>query len=129
MSWLLVKNEVQKMRLSTTRIIPWIVNIGISPDDDDDLRLQKSLLVVCSLPFAFIGLAWGLLYLYFNEPLAGLIPFSYGVVSLLSIAVFGLTRRYSLFRFSQLSLILLLPFMLMLSLGGFVGGSAVILWA
>ncbi len=117
------------MRLSTTRIIPWIVNIGISPDDDDDLRLQKSLLVVCSLPFAFIGLAWGLLYFYFNQPLAGLIPFSYGVVSWLSIAVFGLTRRYSLFRFSQLSLILLLPFFLMLSLGGFVGGSAVILWA
>ena len=33
------------------------------------------------------------------------------------------------FRFSQLFLILLLPFLLMAALGGFVSGSAVILWA
>jgi guanylate cyclase len=111
------------------RIGTWLVRIGADPDDDDDLRLKKSLLVVCSFPFMLAGAAWGLMYVYFREPLAAAIPLVYAAVSLLSTIRFGLTRRYRFFRFSQLLLILLLPFFLMLTLGGFVGGSAVILWA
>jgi len=76
-----------------------------------------------------LGVVWGLMYILFGEPLAGAIPLSYTLISLLSIVHFGRTCRYRFFRFSQLMLILLLPFFLMLSLGGFVNGSAVILWA
>ena len=106
-----------------------VARVGADADDDDDIRLKKSLLVVCALPFIFAGAAWGLMYIFFNEPLAGMIPLSYSAVSLLSILRFGQTRRYRLFRFSQLLLILLLPFLLMVTLGGYVSGSAVILWA
>ena len=106
-----------------------VARVGADADDDDDIRLKKSLLVVCALPFVFAGAAWGLMYIFFNEPLAGMIPLSYSAVSLLSILRFGQTRRYRLFRFSQLLLILLLPFLLMVTLGGYVSGSAVILWA
>ncbi|MEN8132312.1 MAG: hypothetical protein ABFS45_19465, partial [Pseudomonadota bacterium] len=111
------------------KVFIWIARIGSDPDDDDDVRLRKSLLVVCAIPFVIAGVAWGLLYILFGEPLAGMIPLSYSVISLLSIVHFGLTRRYRFFRFSQLLLILLLPFFLMVTLGGFVSGSAVILWA
>ena len=38
-------------------------------------------------------------------------------------------KDYRLFRFTQLGLILLLPFALQLTLGGFVSASAVILWS
>jgi len=106
-----------------------IVRIGEDPNDDDDVRLKKSLLVVCSLPFAIIAIFWGLIYVIFQEPLSGVIPLSYSIISLISIFHFGFTRRYRFFRFSQLLLILVLPFLLMHSLGGFVYGSAVILWA
>jgi guanylate cyclase len=106
--------------------ISWI---GSDPNDDDDIRLQKSLLVVCAFPFMAAGVAWGLIYVASSEPLAGAIPLSYSFISLLSILHFGRTRQYRLFRFSQLTLILLLPFFLMLALGGFVNGSAVILWS
>lgn len=75
------------------------------------------------------GVAWGLMYLLAGEPLSGAIPLSYAFLSLFSVIHFGLTRRYRVFRFSQLLLILLLPCLLMVSLGGSVGGSAVILWA
>ena len=54
---------------------------------------------------------------------------TYAVVSLLSVIVFHLTRQYNFLRFSQLLLILVLPFLLMIALGGFVTSSAVILWA
>ena len=106
-----------------------ISRIGSDPNDEDDIRLQKSLLVICAILFIFAGTAWGMLYMFFNEPLAGAIPLSYSVISLFSTLHFGWTRQYQFFRFSQLILILLLPFFLMTALGGFVNGSAVILWS
>jgi hypothetical protein len=97
-----------------------IAQIGSDPNDEDDIRLQKSLLVVCALPFMIAGVAWGLMYVLSKETLAGTIPLSYSFISLLSILHFGQTRQYHFFRFSQLTLILLLPFFLMVALGGFV---------
>lgn len=111
------------------RVLLSISRIGSDPNDDDDIRLQKALLVVCAFPFMVAGVAWGLLYVLFNEALAGAIPLSYSFISLLSIINFGRTRQYRFFRFSQLTLILLLPFFLMLALGGFINSSAVILWS
>lgn len=105
-----------------------IALIGSDPSDDDTLRLQKSLLVLCAIPFMAAGAAWGLMYALFGEPLAGSIPLGYSFVSLVSVIHFGLTHQYRFFRFSQLTLILLLPFLLMMTLGGFVNGSAVVLW-
>ena len=111
------------------RALPSIARIGSDPNDDDDIRLQKSLLVICAIPFIIAGAAWGIMYLFFDEPLAGAIPLSYSIISLFSTIYFGQTRQYQFFRFSQLALILILPFFLMLALGGFINGSAVILWS
>ncbi|HEY9527264.1 MAG TPA: adenylate/guanylate cyclase domain-containing protein [Anaerolineales bacterium] len=114
---------------SLQRAVLAISRIGSDPNDDDDTRLQKSLLVVCAIPFIGAGVAWGILYIFSKEPLAGAIPLSYSFISLLSILNFGRTRQYRFFRFSQLALILLLPFFLMVALGGFINSSAVILWS
>src|SRR5204862_8123688 len=57
------------------------------------------------------------------------IPFVYQVASAISIYTFARTRRYLLFRRSQLWMSLLLPFVLQWSLGGFENSSAVSLWA
>jgi adenylate cyclase len=106
-----------------------IASIGSSPGDSEELKLQKSLLVICSFPFIVAGIGWGMMYVMFGEKYAAIIPLSYSVFSIASIIYFGFTRKFLIFRFSQLFLILVLPFALMLSLGGFVGGSAVILWS
>lgn len=106
-----------------------IETIGIAPGDSDDRRLQKTSLAASSLMFSAAGAAWGLTYFALGNPLAGAIPFSYAVVSLLSLAVFAFSKRYDFFRSSQLLLVLVLPFFLMLVLGGFINSSAVILWS
>jgi adenylate cyclase len=106
-----------------------ISKIGRSTDDPQDIRLQKSLLVVGSLMFIVAGALWGIAYMSFGEPLAAMIPLSYAVISLASFMIFSFTHRYRFFRDSQLALILLLPFLLMLALGGFINSSAVILWS
>ena len=111
------------------RLITLSARIGADPTDGDEVRLQKALLVSGSFMFILAGALWGIAYTAFGEPLAGSIPLSYTVVSLLSVAIFALTRRYRFFRSSQLLLILLLPFLLQIALGGFVNSSAVVLWS
>ena len=93
------------IRRLTDRVLPSVARIGSDPHDEDDIRLQKSLLVICAFPFMVAGWAWGLMYFFFREPLAGSIPFTYGIFSLLSILYFARTRQYAFFRFSQLLLI------------------------
>ena len=111
------------------RLISSVEWIGADEADDEDVRLQKRLLVAIALMVIPAAFLWSGIYLSFDEPLTGSIPLSYGVLSVASIVVFGFTRRLNLFRFSQLVTILLAPFLLMLALGGFVGGSAVFLWS
>jgi adenylate cyclase len=116
------------MNAITEKIFRWVETIGMDLNDDDEIRLQKKMLVICALIFAVAAAPWGVMYFIFDQPMAAAIPLSYSLISLLSIVQFKLTRRYHFFRFSQLLLILLLPFFLMMRLGGFFNGSAVIIW-
>ena len=111
------------------QLISSITRIGSDPNDEDDIRLKKSLLILSSFIFMVLAITWGTGYVIFGEPLAGSIPLSYAFISLLSIIHFAWTRQYRFFRFSQLALGLLLPCILMIVLGGFINGSAVILWS
>jgi adenylate cyclase len=117
--------------VSETRRSPFatLLKIGRSLDDAQDIRLQKSLLVYGSIMFIAAGALWGVIYILFQEPMSGMIPLFYAIVSFLSIVHFAFTHQYRFFRASQLVLILLLPFLLMVSLGGFIESSAVILWS
>jgi guanylate cyclase len=112
-----------------SRLINRLTQIGIEEGDSEQTRLHKSLLVLCTIPFILTGAAWGVTYIIFGEEEAGLIPLCYAIFSLASLVYFKISHRFSVFRFSQLLLILLLPFILELSLGGFVNGSSVILWS
>ena len=103
--------------------------VGVDPSDGDDARLRKALLLRASLMFILAGAAWGVFYMLFGEPLAGAIPLGYAVISTLSVIFFALTRRYELFRHGQLLLILVLPFLLQIALGGYINASAVIIWS
>lgn len=109
--------------------LPWVSRIGVDPKDSDEMRVQKSSLVLGASMFIVAGALWGILYFLFGQTIAGAIPFSYAVISFFSIVLFHLTRRYRIFLFSQLLLILFLPFLLMVALGGFVNSSGVILWS
>src|SRR5260370_8307079 len=111
------------------RLLARFAAIGATPADPEHERLQRGLLVGLSLLISVLAIFWGLGYIAFGEPLGGAIPLTYTVLSLLSIVMLTVTRRYDVFRFTQLSLMLALPFALMVVLGGFVPSSVVVLWA
>jgi guanylate cyclase len=112
-----------------TRLGSALLRIGADPTDEPDLALQKQILVTVSTLVALAGVAWALVYIAFGEVAAGAIPLTYSLLSGASISLFAATGGYPLFRVSQLTLILALPFALQLTLGGFVPSSAVVLWA
>src|SRR3989442_10176897 len=111
------------------RLLARFAAIGATPADTEHERLQRGLLVGLSLLISVLAVFWGLLYIVFGEPLGGAIPLTYTVLSLASIVGLTLTRRYDVFRFMQLVLMLVLPFALMIVLGGFIPSSVVAAWA
>lgn len=124
--WL--ENESKGQTEETSFIQRWIRR-GFLPGDSEEEKLKKTILLIMAFPFALAGLLWGSLYFANDLILPGLIPFSYGLLSLFSIVLFIAFKHFSSFRFSQILLILLLPLCLQISLGGFIPSSAIILWA
>lgn len=116
------------VRRSLRNLVSVAARVGADPNDTDEVRLQKTLLVSVAMLPSLAGIVWGSLYLAYDEPLAAVIPYAYTALSAISIAILAVTRRFTLFRFSQLLLILLLPFFLLVALGGFVNSGAVIFW-
>lgn len=114
------------------RLPRWLrqfVEIGGRPSDSDELRARKAGLVLSSALMAALSCVWVVTYAVLGLWVSALIPFAYQVATAVSISTFARTRRYVLFRQSQLVLPLLLPFALQWSLGGFENSSAVCLWA
>lgn len=111
------------------RYITFSAGVGAEPHDSPELRLQKTMLVASSSMVIVAAALWGIMYFAFGEILAGSIPFGYAVFSTLSVFAFAHFRNYPLYRFTQLLLILLLPFLLQIALGGFINSSAVVLWS
>jgi class 3 adenylate cyclase len=105
-----------------------LAEIGVSPADSEELRLRKAVLVLSTTLMASLTLVWVVTYAVLGLWGSAAIPFAYGVASAIGIYAFARTRRYRLFRRSQLWMSLLLPFVLQWSLGGFRNSSAVCLW-
>ena len=106
-----------------------IVESGYLPEDNAETRRKKAALTLVPLiigPAAFI---WGSIYFYLGHPLSGSIPMSYSVISVLTLVYYFKNKKTELLEKSQLLLVLLLPFFLMWSLGGFFHGSTVMIWA
>ncbi len=114
---------------SLTALPDRLIQIGAHPDDSEDIRLQKRLLVAASILVVLAAACWGITFVVFHEPLAGAISLFYSVITLASLLVFRNTFDHRFFTFSQLLLGLMLPFFQMVALGGFMNSGAVFLWS
>jgi adenylate cyclase len=103
--------------------------IGANVGDSDETALRKRLAVVLcagTLPFTVL---WSAIYLAVGAPLAAAIPGFYSVFTPINTALYARTRNFGIYRFTQLFLILILPWLVTISLGGFKQSSVVIIWA
>jgi adenylate cyclase len=109
------------------RSAAFIARIGADPEDDEDLRHKKALLVLLAILILPVSVVWGSLYLGFGE-LVGVIPFVYFTVSVASLVMFARNRNFHLFLNVQLTDILLTTTTGQMLVGGFLPSGGVALW-
>ena len=84
------------------------------------------LIAVGVLPLTIL---WSVIYVAVGAPLAATAPAIYSVATPINTALFAWSRNLRLYRFTQLLMTLVLPWLVTMSLGGFMNSSAVIIWA
>jgi len=102
---------------------------GSLTSDTEEQRLRKAVLIFLAVIYTIAGIVWGFGYLLLGLPVSGSIPLSYSFISAASLLYFFKTKHYKFFCRSQLTLILILPFLLQWSLGGLTASGAVVLWS
>jgi adenylate cyclase len=118
---------VSRVRRLGDRVLLRLAQIGADPQDDEDTRAGKALLVLISVLILPVALLWAALYLGFGSPV-GWVPLVYFAVLLAAIFVFSRTRNFDRFLLVGQVAILLAPTLSMIPLGGFLGSGGVGLW-
>src|SRR3989442_15609128 len=102
--------------------------IGGDPADADDVHMRKALISGAALAVMPLALLWTGFLAAFGEVVAAAVPFSYAALTLLGLLIFAITRQYLFIIGLQLTLWLVLPFILSAALGGFAPSGAVFMW-
>jgi adenylate cyclase len=111
------------------RLLDRLSDLGAGPEDSHDERLRHGTLIFASVLITLISLIWVVTYLAYGYPMSAAIPAVYQLITVVGLIVLARTRRFGVFRTTQLLAFLVLPALLQASLGGFVASSAMILWA
>jgi adenylate cyclase len=112
--------------------VAWIERLlvaGARPEDSHEERLRKASLVLGAGLITILACAWTGTYFALGLPRSAAIPLAYQLATIVTLVVFLRTGRFRVLVLTQLMLMLVLPFLLQWSLGGFVESSAVSLWA
>jgi adenylate cyclase len=106
-----------------------LAGLGVDAEDPEDVRLDKAMVALVASLLAVMACAWVAIYLAIGLPRSAAIPFVYQLCVVATLAGFARTKRIETIRTILLVLMLVLPFALQWSLGGFANGSAVAAWA
>ena len=114
---------------AAAKLVTLAARVGVDPLESSEAALQMRLLVLMSVGTLPMTVLWSVIYFAAGAPLAAAAPAAYSVVTPINTALLGWTRNFRLYGFTQLLMTLALPWLVMMSLGGFKQSSAVIIWA
>ena len=117
------------MKAAASRWARRAADLAAKPGVRDDDRLASGLFLLVTASGAAAGLLWAVAYALLGRPLSAAVPGSFAVVAALVGIRLVRSRELGRLRELLLLLILLLPAVLQASLGGYVKGSAVIMWS
>jgi len=117
------------MKATASRWARRAADLAAKPGGRDDDRLASGLFLLVTASGAVAGLLWAVAYALLGRPLSALVPGAFAVVAALVGMRLVRSREMGRLRELVLLLILLLPAVLQASLGGYVKGSAVIMWS
>jgi diguanylate cyclase (GGDEF)-like protein len=91
--------------------------------------VKRQTIILLPLIIGTLAIGWGSIFLILDKVASAMIPWSYAILSWLSFLYIIKTKNFKLFEISQLVMVLILPFVLMWSLGGFAQGSFFMIWS
>lgn len=94
-----------------------------------ETALQKRLVVLLCVATLPLTILWSIIYYAAGAPLAASVSAFYSFVTPINTLLFAFTRNLGFYRASQFLMILILPWLVTISLGGFKEASVVIVWA
>lgn len=107
-----------------------LADLGLAPGDDDVTQLRKRVLNLATAFIALVAPVWVITYAALGLWLSAAIPFAYILATAVLLRIRASGRpSFETFRRIELAMILLLPFLLQWSVGGFAESSLVALWA
>jgi adenylate cyclase len=118
---------VTTLRASIGRVLERLATIGADPEDDEDARLQKALLVLIAVLILPVSFTWAFLYVTFGSPW-GYVAIVYAAISIGSILLFARNHDFELLLRIQLVDILLAPTLSMIPIGGIISAGGVGIW-
>ncbi|MFA9441562.1 adenylate/guanylate cyclase domain-containing protein [Uliginosibacterium sp. sgz301328] len=111
-----------------SRFVDRLRSAGVEPDDSDELRQQKALLVFITGLVSVASSLWLAIYWALGPRLSASLPFGLQVLLVFNIWLYIQWGNFQLFRVSQLALLLFFPFAAQWAMGDFVSASGLILW-
>ncbi|WP_430646020.1 adenylate/guanylate cyclase domain-containing protein [Agromyces sp. GXS1127] len=114
---------------TASRLLAAVASVGFAIEDDDDRRMEKSVLTFTALFTAMVVTPWAVFYYALGRPVAAAIPTVYVAFTVIGLLILRRTRSDRWLRSSQLTMFLVLPPLAHIALGGFVQSSAVILFS
>ncbi|WP_438855301.1 adenylate/guanylate cyclase domain-containing protein [Agromyces sp. M3QZ16-3] len=112
-----------------SRLIDAVASVGFAIEDDDDRRMEKSVLTFTALFTALVVTPWAVFYYTIGRPVAAAVPTFYVLMTIVGLLVLRRRHEDRFLRASQLAMFLALPPLVHVALGGFVQSSAVILFS
>ena len=110
------------------RFLARLQNAGIEPGDSEELRLNKSLLMLATGLASVAIMIWVAIYLALGPQFSTTAPLVFQLLLAGNMLLFIRTRNFDFFRVTQLGLFLFLPFVAQWS-GTIISTSGVLLWA
>ena len=104
-------------------------NAGITDTDNEEQRLQKSLLFFATGLICLASVVWLLLYWQLGPRFPSNLSFALQLLLVRNLLVYLKTLNFNVFRSIQLSLFLFTPFVAQWSIGSFITASGISLWA
>ena len=125
----MAKLRVAWVRAGGSGLVRRAADLAASPGARDEDRLASGLFLLLTSSAGAAGALWALMYALLGRPLSAAVPLSFAVAAV--IVSRRLVRTHDLGRLRELVclLMLLLPLLLQATLGGYVHGSAVVVWA
>ncbi len=110
----------------------WLQGMGqrvITEQDSEQDKLHKTLAIFACGLMGFGAILWLAIYWAMGIKFSATVPLLYLAVSAVSLGFYLWNRNFELFRFTQVSLFLFVPFIMQWSIGSYVSSSGVMLWA